>query len=48
MKIEHIGAIACPAHALVRIDTGRGFDLDDVRAKIAEDAAAGWTRRVRA
>jgi hypothetical protein len=44
MKIEHVGPIARPAHALVRIDTGRGLDFNDVRAEITEDAATGWAR----
>ena len=41
MEIEHVGAIPRTAHAFVRVDARRRFDLDDVGTKIAEDAATG-------
>ncbi len=44
MEIEHVVAVARPAHAGVRIDARRRFDLDHVGAEIRQHAAAGRTR----
>ncbi len=41
MQVEHVVAVPLPAHAFVRIDAGRRFDLDHVGAEVGQDAAAG-------
>jgi hypothetical protein len=44
VQVLHVGAVARAAHALVRIDPRRRFDLDHVGAEVGELAHAARAR----
>jgi hypothetical protein len=41
VQVLHVGTVARPAHAFVRIDAGGRFDLEDIGAEIGELLDAG-------
>ena len=41
MQVLHVVAIAVAGETVIRVDTRRGFNLDDIGAEVGQHAHAG-------